>query len=212
MRCPDPGQREEGMNRFMTVALGASMLSATGSVVAEDEQPPSMTAEQQAQMAAYQKSITPGAQHKQLEYFAGNWTAKTQVWMDPKGPAQESTGTSRGEVVYGGRFVVMTYTGTFWGQPFTGQATLGFDNTRGKFFNTWVDSMATGFWLAWGDYDKASNAWTFLGEMPDPLQPATTLKVRQVMRIYNDRHYGFDWYEIRGGKETRTMNIDYRRQ
>jgi len=202
------------MNRFKAFAVSAVMIAATGGVAAEDKKAdaPPMSAEQQAQMAAFEKSSTPRAEHQQLAYFVGNWKAKTQVWMDPKAPPEESAGTSKGESIYGGRYITSSYNGTFGGQPFTGQSVIGFDNLRGKFFNTWMDSMATGFWLAWGDYDKASNAWTFTGEMPDMMKPTTILKVRQVIRIYDQNHYGFDWYEVRDGKETRTMNIDYRRE
>ncbi|MBL8299653.1 MAG: DUF1579 domain-containing protein [Rhodanobacteraceae bacterium] len=202
------------MNRYTAVAMGALAWLAVGTAGAEDKAAaaPPISAEQQAQMAAFEKASTPRAEHKQLEYFAGNWTTKTQVWMDPNAPAQETTGTSKSDVVYGGRYISTTYVGTFWGQPFTGQGLLGFDNVRGKFFSTWADSMSTGFWLAWGNYDKASNSWTFHGEMPDMMKPSTMVKVRQVIRIVDPKSYGFDWYETRDGKETKTMTISYQRQ
>lgn len=200
------------MNRLIAVAMGALFAMGTAGA-ADDKQAaaPALTAEQQAQMAAFEQMSTPRAEHKQLEYFVGTWTTKTQVWMDPKAPPQESTGTSKAEVIYGGRYVQISYSGTFWGQPFAGQGLFGFDNLRGKFFNTWIDSMSTAFWLAWGEHDKASNAWTFHGEMPDPLKPATKVKVRQVFRIHDQNHYTFEWNETREGKEMRTMSIDYRR-
>ncbi|HVH32515.1 MAG TPA: DUF1579 domain-containing protein [Tahibacter sp.] len=182
---------------------------------AEDKKPvaaPALSAEQQAQMAAFEKASTPGPEHEQLAYFVGSWTAKTQVWQDPKAPPEETTGTSKGAAIYGGRYVAITYDGNFMGQPFTGQGLFGFDKLRGKFLNTWTDSMSTSFWLAWGDYDKATNAWTFHGEMPDLMKPRTMVKVRQVIRIHDPNRYTFDWYETRGGKEAHTMNIDYRRQ
>lgn len=208
------------MNRFTAVVMGALMLSAAGAAGAEDtkaaEPPktaePPMTPEQQAQMAAFASASTPRAEHKQLAYFVGNWTTKSQVWMDPNAPAMETTGASKGEALYDGRYVSMSYSGTFWGQPFTGQGLLGFDNLRGKFFSTWIDSMSTSFWLAWGTYDKAGDAWTFHGDMPDMMNPATMVKVRQVFRIHDPKHYTFDWYETRDGKEMRTMSIDYQRQ
>ncbi|WP_257387816.1 DUF1579 domain-containing protein [Tahibacter caeni] len=205
------------MNRFTAVAVSALTVLAAGAAQAEDKKPaaeaaPAMTAEQQAQMAAFEKASTPRAEHQQLAYFVGSWTAKTKVWMDPGAPPQESDGTSKGAAIYGGRYVAITYDGSFMGQPFTGQGLFGFDNLRGKFFNTWTDSMSTSFWLAWGDHDKATNAWTFDGEMPDMMQPATMVKVRQVVRIHDQSRYTFDWYETRGGKEAHTMTIEYRRQ
>jgi hypothetical protein len=201
------------MNRFTAIALGTLTTVAAGGAADDTKTAePATSAELQAQMAAFEKAGTPRAEHAQLAYFAGNWTARTQVWMDPEAAATESTGTCKGEVVYGGRYVSMTCAGTFLGQPFDGYGLLGYDNLRGKFFNTWVDSTTTGFWLAWGEYDKASNAWTFLAEMPDRMKPSASVKVRQVLRIYGPNHYGLDRYEFRDGKETRTMNIDYRRQ
>ena len=203
------------MNRFTTVAVSALTAVAAVAAQAEDKKPvaaPALSAEQQAQMAAFEKASTPGPEHEQLAYFVGSWTAKTQVWQDPKAPPEETTGTSKGAAIYGGRYVAITYDGNFMGQPFTGQGLFGFDKLRGKFLNTWTDSMSTSFWLAWGDYDKATNAWTFHGEMPDLMKPRTMVKVRQVIRIHDPNRYTFDWYETRGGKEAHTMNIDYRRQ
>ncbi|HSX59792.1 MAG TPA: DUF1579 domain-containing protein [Tahibacter sp.] len=202
------------MNRFTAVVMGALTLLAAGAASAEDKPAaaPAMSAEQQAQMAAFANASTPRAEHKQLEYFAGTWTAKTQFWMDPAAPPQETAGTSKNEMIYGGRYASFGYSGTFWGQPFTGQGLMGFDNLRGKFFNTWIDSMSTSFWVAWGDYDKASNSWTFRGDMPDMMKPTTIVKVRQVFRIHDPKRYTFEWYEMRDGKELKTMLIDYQRQ
>lgn len=202
------------MKRFMAVVVGALALFAAGAAGAEDKKAaePPMSAEQQAQMAAFANASTPRAEHKQLEYFSGTWAAKTQFWMDPSAPPQETAGTSKSEMIYGGRYASMSYSGTFWGQPFTGQGLIGYDNLRGKFFNTWIDSMSTSFWLAWGDHDKASNSWTFRGEMPDMMKPATIVKVRQVFHIVDPKHYTFEWYETRDGKEMKTMLIDYQRQ
>ncbi|TDR41150.1 uncharacterized protein DUF1579 [Tahibacter aquaticus] len=200
------------MKRAVAVVASIFLAGMAATAAAEDKAAPPMTAEQKAQADAYQRMSELRPEHKQLAYFVGSWKTKSQVWMDSAAAALESTGSSKAVAIYGGRYVTMSFEGLFFGQPFQGQGQLGFDNLRGKFFSTWIDSGSTGFWLSWGDYDKASNAWTFLGEMPDPLKPQNIVKVRQVMRIYDDKHYGFDWYEFKDGKETRTMNIDYRRE
>lgn len=202
------------MKRIPVVVAG--LLFAAAAVSAADDKSkaaPPMSAEQQAQAEAWARMSEVRAEHKQLNYFVGSWKTKTRVWMDPKAPPMETVGASKVAAIYGGRYVTFSYQGDFMGQPFEGQGYLGYDNLRGKFFSTWIDSMATGFWLSWGDYDKASNAWTFRGETPDPLQPKTMIKVRQVMRIHDENHYSFEWNETKGGgKEAHTMTIDYHRQ
>lgn len=200
------------MNRAVAVVASIFLAGMAAAAAADDKAAPPMTAEQKAQAEAYQRMTELRPEHKQLAYFVGNWKSKSQVWMVPGAPPQEASGTSKGTALYGGRYITMNYEGVFFGQPFQGQGQLGFDNLRGKFFSTWLDSYSTGFWLSWGEYDKASNAWTFHGEMPDPMKPQNTVKIRQVLRIYDDKHYGFDSYDFKDGKETRTMNIDYRRE
>jgi Protein of unknown function (DUF1579) len=201
------------MKCLKAIAVGTVVaLAAAGAAAQEKTAAPATTPEQQAQMEAWARASLPRPEHQQLAYFAGNWTAKNQMWMDPKAPPLESVGSAKGEVIYGGRYVKLTYTGTAFGQPFTGEGLFGYDNLRGKFFNTWTDSLSTGFWLAFGEHDKAANAWTFKGEVPDPMKPGTFTKVREVFRIHDQNSYTFDYYETHDGKEGRTMTIEYRRQ
>jgi hypothetical protein len=166
--------------------------------------------DQQAMMDAMQRMGEVRPEHKQLAYFAGEWKATTTVWMDPKAPPEKSEGKTHAESKFGGRYIEMHHEGSFAGQPFSGEGLVGFDNLKGKFFSTWIDSMSTGMWLAWGSYDKASNTYTFSGSMDDPMKAGTQVKVREVIHPADDKHYSFAWYETRGdGKEAKTMQIDY---
>jgi hypothetical protein len=159
--------------------------------------------------AAFERMGEVRAEHRQLAYFVGDWKTKTTVWMDPKAPPQESRGTSHGEATFGGRYIETKFDGDMMGQPFSGRGVMGYDNLDGKFFSTWYDSMSTGFFLAYGSYDKASNSYTYHGSMDDPMAPKTSVPVRAVVHIVDPSHYTFDWYETRGGKESRTMQIEY---
>lgn len=203
------------MKRSLQAAVAAVLISACSFVHAEDKAAPpapAMSAEQQKMMDAYQRMGEVRAEHKQLAYFAGDWDVKTTMWMDPKAPPQTSAGKSHGAAIMDGRFIEMHYEGSFEGQPFIGQGLLGFDNLKGKYFNTWIDSMSTGHWLAWGDYDAAKKTYTYRGEMQDPMAPKTMLPVRQVVRIVDDNHYVFEWHETHAGKEAKTLQIDYTRK
>ena len=103
----------------------------------------------------------------------------------------------------------MHYEGNYEGQTVNGEGFLGFDNLKGKFFNTWIDSMSTGFWLAWGTYDAASKTYTFHGEMDDPMKAGKKTPVRQVVHVVDPTHYTFEWNETHAGKEAKMMQIDY---
>jgi hypothetical protein len=171
--------------------------------------PPAMSKEQKEMMDAMQRMGEVRPEHKQLDYFVGDWAATTTMWMDPKAPPEKTEGKSHAESLYGGRYVEMHYQGTYQGQPFTGEGFFGFDNVKGKFFNTWIDSMSTGFWLAWGSYDAASKTYTFHGEMDDPMKAGMKVAVRQLFHVVDPSHYTFEWYETRAGKEAKTFQIEY---
>jgi len=168
--------------------------------------------DQQKMMEAYAHMAEVRAEHKQLAFFDGNWTTKSQMWMDPKGAPMESGGTSKGESLWDGRIHTSAYEGDFMGQKFYGRGELGFENVTGRYFNTWRDSGSTGVWLAYGTYDPATKSYTFRGQMPDPMKKGAMTKVREVMRVVDDNHWSLDWYETHGGVESKKMQIDYARQ
>jgi len=86
-----------------------------------------------AMQAAWEKAATPSETHKKLiAMTVGTWTTQNKMYMDPKKPPMESTGTSENKAVLGDRFVEEHYTGTFMGKPFTGLGLTGFDNTTQK--------------------------------------------------------------------------------
>jgi hypothetical protein len=171
---------------------------------------PPMSPEMQAMMDAWQKASTPGPQHQQLAtHFAGNWTTKQTVWMDPSAPPIIETGTSVNTAEFGGRHVRSKFSSRFMGQPFTGEALTSYDNTSGKYANVWIDSMGTGQYVSSGGYDPATKTYTFTGQMADPLKPGATTTVREVVRIVDADHHVMEMYETRDGKENKTMVIEY---
>ena len=181
---------------------------ATEKAPPASSQPP-MSKEQKAMMEAMQRAGEIRPEHKQLAYFVGDWNSSTTMWMDPKKPPQKTEGTSHTVALFGGRYIETHYEGTFQGEPLNGQGLFGFDNLKGKFFNTWIDNGSTGFWLAWGSYDAASKSYTFNGEMDDELKAGAKTAVREVVHVTDPSHYTFEWYETRAGKESKTLQIDY---
>jgi len=186
-------------------------LAVAGQAGADTSQPnitlPGM--EQQKVMDAFERMGAVRAEQHQLEYFVGDWSTKSTMWMDPKAPPQVSEGKSHSEAIFGGRYIETKFDGNMMGESFSGRGTMGYDNLGGRFFVTWIDSMSTGFWLSYGSYDKASNSYTYRGSMPDPMAPKTKVAVRVVVRIIDPSHYTFEWNETHKGKEAKTMQIEY---
>ena len=194
----------------LAAALTACMLCA--SMASAQEAVPKMSAEEQAMMAAWQKASTPGPQHRQLaEHFAGTWTTKQTMWMDPSAPPMTEAGKATNTAMFGGRQLRMDFSGKFMGQPFQGMGYSGYDNVTGKYQGSWMDNMSTGQFLAQGDYDAASTTYTYRGEMADVMKPGTMIPVREVVRVIDKDHHVMEWYETRDGKEAKSMQIEYAR-
>lgn len=159
--------------------------------------------------------------HKLLTSLDGTWTYTVKMWMDgdsSKKP-EESKGTAVRKSIMDGRYVVMDVTGKME-MPgadgkmkqitFKGQGTEGYDNVKKKFVGTWIDNMGTGMMMSEGDYDPATKTFTYTGEVE--MMPGMKQKIREVVKVTDKNHMDFEWYEDRGGKEAKTMEINYTRK
>jgi hypothetical protein len=115
-----------------------------------------MSKEQQAQMDAMMKAMTPGAPHKLLGELAGEWTFTNKMWMDPSAPPTESTGSASYRLIMGGRYLQMEQRGMFAGMPFEGVGTMAFDNVTQKYYLSWIDNMSTGLFVSTGPTTQRS--------------------------------------------------------
>src|SRR3989440_3769958 len=138
------------------------------------------------------------------------------MWMDPSAPPQESKGTAVRKSMMGGRYVAMDVTGKMQmpgadGKPkdfeFKGQGIEGYDNVKKKFVGTWMDNMGTGIMMTEGNYDPATKTFNYTGEVE--AIPGMKQKIREVVKLTDKDHMNFEWYEDRGGKEAKTLEINY---
>ncbi len=171
-----------------------------------------MSAEEKAMMDAMLKASTPGANHELLASMAGDWTFTTKMWTDPAAPPTESTGTASYTTLLGGRFIQGEYRGNMMGMPFEGLGITGYDNVSQQFQASWIDNMGTMLMYMTGHYDPSAKSFTFTGQMDDFMKPGTKVKVREVIRVPSSDSQVMEWYEVRGGKETKTMEITYTRK
>lgn len=159
--------------------------------------------------------------HKLLAGLDGNWDYTVKMWMngDPTSKPDVSKGTAVRKSVMGGRFFTMEVNGKMqmpgadgkmMDMDFHGMGTEGYDNAKKKFVGTWTDSMGTGIMMSEGDYDAASKTFTYTGEFE--MLPGMKQKIRETLKLTDNDHMSFEWFENRGGKEAKTMQIDYTRK
>jgi len=156
--------------------------------------------------------------HKLLADLVGSWSYTVKM-MAPGEPSSTSTGSLTRKPVMNGRFFLGEYSGSMK-MPgadgkmkdftFKGMSIEGYDNVKQKFVSSWVDNMGTGIMNSEGSYDPATKTFTYSGEM-EPV-PGMKMPVREVIKVTDKNHHIFEWYENRGGQETKTMEIDYTRK
>ncbi|WP_297920441.1 DUF1579 domain-containing protein [Metallibacterium sp.] len=199
------------VSRSSTATLAALVALTFASFgTAADTSPAASTAQRTA-MQAWQRAAAVGSQHQRLEWFKGRWKERVQMWMEPGQPPRIEQGVAEVRPVLGGRFMEMRHRGHFMGKPMQGLGYSGYDNLSGRYTDIWMDDGSTAIFVSHGDYDAAGKTWTYHGQMQDPLQPGTTIPVREVVRITGPRSYVFEWHETRDGRERKAMQIDYTR-
>lgn len=177
--------------------------------LAQDQKPPEMTPEQQAEMEAYTKAGTPGAAHAALARTVGTYDIAVKSWHSPDGPPMEEKGTATRTMALDGRVLVEDVKSQMMGQPWTGHGMHGYDNVTGKHWSTWNDSMSTGLMVSEGTCD-AAGACTFTGSWNDPVKPGNKITSRMTTKWVNPTTEVFEMF-VPGpdGKEFRMMELTY---
>ena len=182
----------------------ALTLLATAAAAQEGQ----MTPEQQAEMQAYVKAATPGAQHQALAATAGKYDMLIKGWQAPGAPPTEDKGTATRTMTLGGRVLVEDVSSNMMGMPYNGHGLMGYDNVTGKYWSTWNDTMGTGLMVNEGTCDAKQNC-TFTGGWNDPVKK-TFVKVRMASRWTNPTTQVFEMYGPgQDGKEMKMMEITY---
>ena len=131
-----------GVGAALALALGANY-GFSGEGDAPGGNPGAPAGDPGAWMAEHMKVHAPGAQHKVLAKFAGEWTCKVSMWMMPGGEPDVSSATSSHKMTCGGRFLKCDFKGSMGPMPFAGEALMGHDNHTKRWQMTWHDSMSS---------------------------------------------------------------------
>jgi hypothetical protein len=185
----------------------------------KEEKPAAGQPSEAEMMAAMLELAKPGENHKLLAKTAGTWSYAVKMWMDPKGPPNESSGTAVVKEALGGRYFLGEHSGKFqmpgpdgkmMDVDFKGMSTEGYDNVKKVFVATWIDNMGTAIMYLEGSYDTMTKTMTYRGE--SEMMPGMKTKVREVIKYTDKDHHTFEWYEDRDGTEVKTMEIAYTRK
>jgi hypothetical protein len=196
------------MLRALLGGLAVALLTAP--LLAGDDPKPAPV-DEKAMLAAYAKAATPGPAHKRLDAFVGSWTYTGQMFMDPSKPPTEIKGTCETKWMLDGRFQETHVRGDFFGQPFHGIATLGYDNTQQRYVQTWVDTMTTAITVSTGQADAAGTTLTLVADEVCPLTKEK-FKSRQVTRVTGPDSYEEEFYRVQpDGKEVKMMALKFTR-
>jgi hypothetical protein len=206
--------------KYLATLLASATLSLPSP--AQDKEAPKKDDKKPAEsemMAMMMELAKPGENHKLLAGGVGTWDYKVKYWLNPDNPPAESSGTSVARVVMGGRYVITDHTGkmqmpgpdgAMMDTEFVGMSVEAYDNVKKKFVSSWIDNMGTGIMNSEGTYDAASKTFTYLAEY-EPM-PGMKTRIREVLKATDKNHRTLEYFEDRGGKEVKTMEIAYTRK
>ena len=162
---------------------------------------------------------TANKNRKLLAQLAGTWSYIAKAWPTADASPIRAKGTAIRKPIMDGRYFVANFTskthmpgenGKLKTFEYKAMSIEGYDNVQKKFTATWCDTVSPGIMLLTGSYDPTTKTFTYNSE--SELMPGVKTKVREVLRIVDDDHLNFEWYEYRDGQEVKTMEINYTRQ
>lgn len=162
--------------------------------------------------AAWAALSQPGASHRLLEIFEGQWDATITVRSGPGETTQISKGQSTIHWILGKRFLQEDFKGETAGEKFDGMGLLGFDNGARAFKMVWVDSLNTALSVSTGTYVPESNIFEMVSEVYDPLL-GREKTVRSTLQVMSSDSYRFVMEDTApSGKKFISFEILYTRR
>lgn len=155
----------------------------------------------------------PGPEYDVLKKDVGTWEATIKIFTGMDGSALPQPMVEKGvetSKMIGGYWLDTSFTGTFAGMKFEGHATTGYDVQKKKYFGQWVDSVSTAPMKSQGQWDAETKVMRMETEMVDPA--GNVVKGRSETSYPDSDHRNMVSYQIKDGKETKTMEIAYVRK
>lgn len=168
--------------------------------------------DKQEMMKRAEAASAPGAGHKALEHFVGDWKADVKCWMEPGAQPEVSQATAKIRWIMNGRFIEEDFQGQMMGKPFHGRSILGFDNVKQVFKSMWVDDMNTGMFTSEGKGSHGNAVLTLEGKSSCAATGRIDVPAKMVLRVVSPDKHVFEMFDGSKGEYTRTLEINYTRQ
>jgi hypothetical protein len=161
--------------------------------------------DQQKMVEAYMKIMAVNENHEYFKDFVGDWIVSTKAWMMPGAEPSISEGTSKGELIMGGRFLKMHFKSSMFGMPFEGLQIIGYDNLKKKYVIFWIGNASTAFYLSEGTRNESGKVLTDWGESENPLTGKIE-KARGVTTLINKDEFVYEMFMVGpDGKEYKSL-------
>lgn len=157
-------------------------------------------------MKKWMDYMTPGDQQKKMAKCVGDWKTHSKMWMAPGGDATESDGTCTGEMILGGRYLLMKHKGNIMGMPFEGMSLDGYDNATKMYNSVWIDNMGTGIMYMTGKWNEEKKQIEYTGKMTDPMSGGIS-DIRSTVKLNEDGTSYMEMFGSDKGKEYKFMEL-----
>ena len=186
------------------LVISSAILLCTNVSFAQDQN-------QEEAQKIWMEYMTPGWAHELLASHVGEWKSVTTYWVDPSAPPQTMEGTSKNEMIMGGRYLKSTHSGVMMGMPFEGMSLEGYDNAKKEFTSVWIDNFGTGTSISTGKYDKEANSIIYTGTVYEPMQ-GKDVTIKEIIKYIDKDHHTIEMYSVMDDQEVKTMQIEFTRK
>ncbi len=152
--------------------------------------------------AAKQEAPKPEKEHEWLKQFEGTWDFTTQFGTET------GKGVETAALGCGGLWLIVDAKEDKK-DGFHGHGVVGYDTSKKKFVNLWVDSMSTYAQIMEGTLDKDGKVLTVEGDAPG--MDGKMAHWKWVIAVNDKDHRSLTFYTVADKKETKLGAIEYTR-
>ena len=165
-----------------------------------------------AELEKAKRWTTPGANHKELERFLGQWDTESRMML-PTGPTAPEKGTATYSWLMEGRWLKGESSGTMMGFPIRTFGILGYDNFKMSYVTANVNSFDTTLTTSEGDMDPSGKAILSYGTLDEYLTGEHDKMVKYVWRFISADEMVLEVHDLPiGEKNTQVIEIRFKRR
>lgn len=196
-----------------SIVLCAAVIVAAPTVSAASghEDPPSMSPEAMAEMAAWMKLAAPAEHHEHLAAYAGTWHGESKMWMEPGAEPMVNEAHAEAKLIMDGRFLEWNHTGDFGGMPFEGRAIEGYNNGDQRYESIWFDNFGTLMLFFTGSSSDAGKTREMKAEFSDAVAGGV-IKYRTEYRWISNDEFTYTAWMDKGDGEHKSMVMHWKRK